>query len=180
MYDNKIMRYKEPLTNKFIIVYQICPPYLYILLGLVKRHHDMLLEACHGIDVGLVKHWAAEKRDTPGADQFSQFVCQMQKIWSMETELDSVKRRLDLVEDDDNFSLAAASKKRTTLENKKLTWWVPELIVVIILLLFAVFKFSLQHREINSLLPLVTCLLNGNMKELNAIKLAKIWESSYK
>ncbi len=33
----------------------VCPPYLHILLGIVKKHHDLLEEACHLIDLDLAK-----------------------------------------------------------------------------------------------------------------------------
>ena len=29
---------------------QICPPYLHILLGIVKKHHDLMELECHNLD----------------------------------------------------------------------------------------------------------------------------------
>ena len=29
----------------------VCPPYLHVLLGIVKRHHDMLEKQCHSVDL---------------------------------------------------------------------------------------------------------------------------------
>ena len=34
-----------------ISINHVCPPYLHILLGIVKRHHDMLEKECHSIDL---------------------------------------------------------------------------------------------------------------------------------
>ncbi len=33
----------------------VCPAYLHILLGIVKKHHDLLEEACHLIDLDLAE-----------------------------------------------------------------------------------------------------------------------------
>jgi hypothetical protein len=37
-----------PLWN--VELDQVCPPYLHILLGVTKRHHEMLEAECHIID----------------------------------------------------------------------------------------------------------------------------------
>ena len=34
-----------------ISINRVCPPYSHIVLGIVKRHHDMLEKECHSIDL---------------------------------------------------------------------------------------------------------------------------------
>ena len=43
-YNNVI---HEPICD--IELSNVCPPYLHILLGIVKKHHDLLEQECHAI-----------------------------------------------------------------------------------------------------------------------------------
>ena len=55
-YHNVIIR---PFLN--IMVKQICPPYLHILLGLVKKNHDILENRTHVIDLDIAEETAKSK-----------------------------------------------------------------------------------------------------------------------
>ena len=48
LYENVI---HAPLLN--IRITHVCPPYLHILLGITKRHHDLLEENCNKIDCAI-------------------------------------------------------------------------------------------------------------------------------
>ena len=47
---------REPLWD--LPIRCVCPPYLHVLLGIVKRHHDLLETACHELDIGIAKEVA--------------------------------------------------------------------------------------------------------------------------
>ena len=44
----------KPMWN--IELTHVAPPYLHIVLGLVKKHHDLLEEECHELDIDLALH----------------------------------------------------------------------------------------------------------------------------
>lgn len=53
---NNVIR--KPLVE--LELEQVAPPYLHILLGIVKKHHVMLEDECHALDVRLAKSLARE------------------------------------------------------------------------------------------------------------------------
>ena len=57
----------------------ICPPYLHILLGLVKKHHDLLEAATHSIDLEIADEKAKGSAQLTDS-VFDRFVQQCQII----------------------------------------------------------------------------------------------------
>ena len=53
-----------------IPVRQVCPPYLHILLGIVKKHHDLLEEECHRIDEALGRDLAKSADHVTSSSSF--------------------------------------------------------------------------------------------------------------
>ena len=77
-----------------IKIKQVCPPYLHILLGIVKRHHDLLEDECHLIDKAIGRDKAklsANLTDT----QFHQYVKKCKKIIDLKNLRTSVVQRLE-------------------------------------------------------------------------------------
>ena len=75
----------SPLFN--LQTSQVTPPYLHILLGIVKRHHDMLEQECHALDKIIADCIAEDtdstyERNTP----FGQYVSRLQNIKKKEKE----------------------------------------------------------------------------------------------
>ena len=54
------------------------PPYLHILLGIVKRHHDMLEKECHSIDLQIADVLANRREKVDESTKFGSFVISKQ------------------------------------------------------------------------------------------------------
>lgn len=59
LYNNSI---NEPLWD--IKINHVCPPYLHILLGIVKKHHDLLEQECNQLDIKVAKELARSNYKT--------------------------------------------------------------------------------------------------------------------
>ena len=46
-----------------ILVNSTCAPYLHVLLGIIKKHHDLLEAACHKLDVNVAIEKAKKPKD---------------------------------------------------------------------------------------------------------------------
>ncbi len=56
--DKNVARKYHNVIHKPLLtipISHVVPPYMYILLGVVKRHHDLLTDACHIIDLAIAK-----------------------------------------------------------------------------------------------------------------------------
>ena len=60
LYNNAIRR---PLVN--IELDHVAPPYLHILLGITKKHHDLLEDECHSLDKLIGQSLASSGKETP-------------------------------------------------------------------------------------------------------------------
>ena len=60
LYNNAIRR---PLVN--IERDHVTPPYLHILLGITKKHHDLLEDECHSLDKLIGQSLASSGKETP-------------------------------------------------------------------------------------------------------------------
>ena len=81
----------EPLWP--VSVWRVCPPYLQILLGVVKKHNDLLEDDCHNIDLQIAKEQA--EMDTPepvvNISLFDEYVSKMRRVRKL-TE-DNLKKK---------------------------------------------------------------------------------------
>ena len=58
-YKNAI---SEPIWD--IELTHVAPPYLHIVLGIVKKHHDLLEEECHKLDIDIALNLKEPKKQT--------------------------------------------------------------------------------------------------------------------
>ena len=66
LYNNAIRR---PLVN--IELDHVAPPYLHILLGITKKHHDLLEDECHSLDKLIGQSLASSGKETAERAQLS-------------------------------------------------------------------------------------------------------------
>ena len=67
----------EPIWD--IPIDHVAPPYLHILLGIVKKHHDLLIDACHKLDVMIAEEYSDNikvVKDNP----FGNFISHLRKM----------------------------------------------------------------------------------------------------
>lgn len=69
-----------------------CPPYLHILMGIVKKHHEMLINHCHDIDVALALE-QDPANDTPYIGHFRKWIFLVEKIEEIKANLPVQTRR---------------------------------------------------------------------------------------
>ena len=93
----------RPVWN--IPLRQVCPPYLHILLGIVKKHHEMLESSCHDLDLKIAEDLAQTSDQTDETTKYGSFVATLRKkiklkkksrrkcIDSMECMVAQIKRK---------------------------------------------------------------------------------------
>ena len=57
-----------------ISINHVCSPYLHILLGIAKRHHDMLEKECHSIAFQIADVLAKRREKVAESTKFGSFV----------------------------------------------------------------------------------------------------------
>ena len=100
-----------------VMIKQICPPYLHILLGVVKKNHDLLEKATHAIDLEIAEDMA--RSDTALGDTvYEQYVQQRREILCLNESLHEVSEQLKQLEENENISLSAQAKEEKYLSSK--------------------------------------------------------------
>lgn len=61
----------------------VCPTYLHIVLGIVKKHHSLLEEQCHQLDQKIAKHLA--QGNDPEPDKKTHFSMHVSSLRRMQT-----------------------------------------------------------------------------------------------
>ena len=97
---------------------KVCPPYLHILLGIVKFHHDLLKKDCHEIDKSIALDLA--KKEVPDSDTepFAIYVKQLRRQTLITEEVKKLQGELSFTQQDEELtktkkeSLLSAIKKR--------------------------------------------------------------------
>ncbi len=101
-----------------IEVEEICPPYLHILLGIVKRHHDLLELQCHELDIMLAEV-LAQQEDTHFSKQvFEDYVAQQREVYRLTVQLKDIQEHLDTLEINENEPLIRIREERNRLKKK--------------------------------------------------------------
>ena len=98
---------EEPILD--IDIDHVTIPYLHIMLGLVKKHNDLLESECHEIDCAIATELAQHNEEIRVGDFESNFVEHvkvLRKIENVETELSVIDTQILRLQDDDN-TLAA-------------------------------------------------------------------------
>ena len=88
-YNNVVHR---PLWD--IQLERVCPPYLHILLGIVKKHHDLLVEACHQIDKSIAEDLAEQKPLKTPETLFEHYVAKMRQVYLKTIEMKKLEEEL--------------------------------------------------------------------------------------
>lgn len=94
---------EEPILD--IDIDQIAIPYLHILHGIVKKHHDMLELECHNLDCLIAAEKAGQDFET-SETHFDQYVDNVRAILQLEKKVQHYTERIDHLNDTDQFSLA--------------------------------------------------------------------------
>ena len=66
---------------------QMCPPYLHIFLGIVKKHHKMLQSTCHDLDFKIAEDLAQM------SDKIDKTTKNGRSINSMECRVTQIKKK---------------------------------------------------------------------------------------
>ena len=111
-YNNAI---HAPLWN--VRVSHVCPPYLHLLLGIVKKHHDMLEEDCHIIDKAIAVEMAEQEIDPPANTLFDKHVKKLRQVRRLTEEQKKKVRELEFERKD--RTLEAHQRKEVKDELKK-------------------------------------------------------------
>ena len=79
------------------------PPYIHILLGIIKKHHDLLEHACHTLDKQITSTLAKET-DTyyENSTPFGQYMNSLKEIEKDEEENRAQENRLSETQDTEN------------------------------------------------------------------------------
>ena len=81
-----------------IPVRQVCPPYLHILLGIVKRHHDLLEDECYQIDKFIAVD-IARSNVALTKSKFDLYVQSWRAIYNLKHERQQAVRELETAHD---------------------------------------------------------------------------------
>ena len=92
------------------MVKHICPPYLHILLGIVKKQHDLLEAATHKIDLQIAND-IAEQSTELGEGVFDKFVKGRRVILEQRQKLIHLKQQLNDLENNDSIPLNPLMKR---------------------------------------------------------------------
>ena len=99
-----------------IPVNSTCPPYLHVLLGIIKKHHDLLEAACHKLDVDV----ATDKAKKPGnlSDQlFDEYVLAVREKAKLQGQIAKLDTKIEDLEE--NSSLATMLRNATKIDKLK-------------------------------------------------------------
>ena len=81
--DKKKAKYFNNVIHKAFLGFDICqvvPPYLHLLLGIVKKHHTLLEAECHELDMKIGKKLSESNDEEPqnlGSQSFNKYIQQI-------------------------------------------------------------------------------------------------------
>ncbi|XP_070178247.1 uncharacterized protein [Littorina saxatilis] len=98
---------------------QVAPPYLHILLGIVKKHHVLLEHECHKLDKTIAAVLVKESEvDFSGMTKpFEEFVKALKDINDEEKKKQHFETQLVFLQEDDFHSTDSYNKKRAELQD---------------------------------------------------------------
>lgn len=99
-----------------IPVNTICPPYLHILLGITKKHHDLMEAQCHQIDLSLAID-QAKQGGTLSGQLFDRYVSSMKEKVKLETKISKLESKIE--EFEENCSLATLAREDNNTRHMK-------------------------------------------------------------
>ncbi len=95
-----------------IPISHICIPYLHILLGIVKKHHDLLESACHTIDVEVAKEKAKVQATSQG-DLYGTYIQSLVDKNDLEQRIKALHEEIEDLEE--TCSLATLTKEKSKI-----------------------------------------------------------------
>ena len=116
LYNNAIRR---PLVN--IELDHVAPPYLHILLGITKKHHDLLEDECHSLDKLIGQSLASSGKETAESSAaFHKSVVKSKDVLDQEEKKRKLETELVFAEpnSDDEEPLANFQQLRSDLEER--------------------------------------------------------------
>lgn len=64
----------------------VCPPYLHILLGITQKHHALLEDLSHDLDISIAKDLAQKRKTVDRSTKFGIYVRQLQERRALRSE----------------------------------------------------------------------------------------------
>jgi hypothetical protein len=100
-----------------IEVSHVCPPYLHILLGVVKMHHDLLETGCHEIDKSIADDVASTFKSPVNPSKYEDYIVHRKRV--LEIEKSRTKLMQELQFERKSCDLAPEQTKALKEEIKK-------------------------------------------------------------
>ena len=97
---------------------QVAPPYLHVLLGVVKKHHDLLEDECHTLDLAIASVYARSGETHEGETLFGQYVNCLQTIQEHEQKKRFYETKLQGMEDERDYYKTAFDQKKQEVQDK--------------------------------------------------------------
>ena len=103
-----------------VAVSRVCPPYLHILLGVVKKHHDLLECACHDIDLLIAKEIAECEVDVPilNITLFEEYIKKMRQIRRLTQDIQKLKKEYAFEKKDKELNTKDKTALLEAIRNK--------------------------------------------------------------
>ena len=119
-FNNVVSR---PVWN--IQLRQVCPPYLHILLLIVKKHHQMLESACHDLDLKIAEDLAQTSDQIDETTKYGSFIATLRKKIKLEKKIQKKEHRQHEMHgctDQEKTKLETLKRKLKKLQTAQLTY----------------------------------------------------------
>ncbi|XP_064639457.1 uncharacterized protein LOC135495001 [Lineus longissimus] len=113
--------YNNVINEKLIGIRlnQVCVPYLHILLGVVKKHHEMLEEECHTLDLLIAEDQARHGGLTNEEGLYATYVESVRRLQKLESRISRKKAVLEQYDENTTIGqLAQQTGDKRSLEKR--------------------------------------------------------------
>ena len=111
---NNVVR--KPLLD--VEIDHVAPPYLHILLGIVKKHHDLIQKECHYLDEHVAQSLAKTNEDFSSTQVFQDYVQQLREIEEQSQKHQRLETRLTMYQPEDDVPLATTRHEQQQLSDR--------------------------------------------------------------
>ena len=111
---NNVVR--KPLLD--VEIDHVAPPYLHILLGIVKKHHDLIQKECHYLDKHVAQSLAKTNEDFSSTQVFQDYVQQLREIEEQSQKHQRLETRLTMYQPEDTVPLATTRHEQQQLSDR--------------------------------------------------------------
>lgn len=99
--------------------FRACPPYLHINIGIVTKHHKLLEEACHNIDLQIAQHIAKQDDAAPDTStKFGNCIFHLKKLSQLEMQKEKLENQKNRADNEMNTPLATCRKRIAAFDLK--------------------------------------------------------------